>query len=116
MNTKDVKPKMCKKHNTQLYYHPEEGYGCNQCEGENWDYMARGVIKGFKCPVCCEPVELEEHEENYIEFACKRIFDEKGNYAKPPCPSFRIQVCEECFSNPCQCQEYPEQPEQEFPY
>ena len=100
----------CQKHGTFLSFNPEEGYACPQCERDDWDQRARWVIKDFKCPICCEPVEFVEHDVNYIEFKCKDIFDEKGNYAKPPCSAFRIMVCEECFSYPCQCQDYPEHP------
>lgn len=113
METNKNRPK-CNRCQTYLYSDGEGGFGCNTCEAKEWDSIANGIIKDFKCPVCGDPTELIERDYNYVEFGCKAIFDKKGNYARPPCPSFRIMVCEECFGYPCQCQEYPEHPGREY--
>ncbi|KKN95734.1 hypothetical protein LCGC14_0176030 [marine sediment metagenome] len=104
---------VCKKHGTQMHFHPEEGYGCNQCEREMWDNEANHIIRGFKCPVCLRSVKVEEYDAGYVAFRCEYVFDTDGNFAKPPCPVFRVQLCDECNQASCVCQEYPEHPEQE---
>lgn len=101
---KTEKPK-CRVHGILLYLSVDEGYACIQCEQEDWNRQAELIVKGFKCPVCSRPIKVTSHDVDYVEFRCELVFDEKGNYAKPPCPHFRIQVCETCFRPSCVCEE-----------
>ena len=101
---------ICIKHGTQLSYNPSEGYMCSQCQREIWDKEAEAKIKGFKCPVCSAETEVKYYDENFVEFGCKPVLDDK-----PPCPSFRIILCDDCYRNPCHCQEPPQQEGRKLP-
>lgn len=98
--------KICKKHGTTIVNDPEDGPYCSQCEGEIWENEAKYAIKDLKCPACLRPVKVEEFDEGYVAFRCEYVYDVDGNFAKQPCPIFRIQLCGECNKASCICQEY----------